>query len=684
MTGQALVTRFRADVEPAKAAITALAQTAGTQLLVVSTAAVTAAKNLESIGAAGRTTVGVLSTVLDLVTKYKLALGALAAGAATVGIINAILDDANKRIENLVKLAADAKQAGVGTSFFQAWTLQAKDLQTEVSTLAGMLERARAASTTRLGENGQASTSPLASRLGLQREAGNISAADVASVTGARTQEERIRAMLDLIGRLEQEGRRLAAFDLARTMFGEDFEQKLRSGVDMVGRMKQALDETRTAGGQRIISDEEVQRGEEIRQKIAATQTMLAEHLKPLHEDIARISLNVRENWAGVQDAIATVVAKAGDLYAWVRSIGDKMQDMFKAIGDTGVFKDAAEWLDKHGLIEDRVGVMRFDTRETGGGEQYGPDAPRLLSITRDKSKPLPKTGGRSSGGAASDQVETYLNSLQRQIATMQAEADAYGKSNLEKARAVDLARALEAARVRGTPLTEAERRKVEELASAEGRLRDQLEQLQRQTEQNRQLMQSLGDAGASAFEAMLQPGAKANEVLSNLARTLASQSLRSLLTGQGPLALLGTASKESNGIGGLFGALFSGLKFDGYSASTYSAAAAANVGSNLYGPGFASGTDYAPGGWSLVGENGPELLNVPRGAQIVPSGPTGRMLQGGGGVSIGGPTIINQISGSVDHQTLATLNAQLERRLNRYSRDLPQILTERRARAVR
>jgi hypothetical protein len=34
---------------------------------------------------------------------------------------------------------------------------------------------------------------------------------------------------------------------------------------------------------------------------------------------------------------------------------------------------------------------------------------------------------------------------------------------------------------------------------------------------------------------------------------------------------------------------------------------------------GFADGTDSAPGGWSLVGERGPELMNVPRGAQIIP-----------------------------------------------------------------
>jgi hypothetical protein len=35
----------------------------------------------------------------------------------------------------------------------------------------------------------------------------------------------------------------------------------------------------------------------------------------------------------------------------------------------------------------------------------------------------------------------------------------------------------------------------------------------------------------------------------------------------------------------------------------------------------FASGTNFAPGGLSLVGERGPELVNLPRGSQVLPMG---------------------------------------------------------------
>ena len=55
--------------------------------------------------------------------------------------------------------------------------------------------------------------------------------------------------------------------------------------------------------------------------------------------------------------------------------------------------------------------------------------------------------------------------------------------------------------------------------------------------------------------------------------------------------------------------------------------------------PMYASGTDSAPGGWSIVGENGPELLNLTPGARVVPNGGFASNDNGGGGRSA--PNII-------------------------------------------
>jgi phage-related protein len=47
--------------------------------------------------------------------------------------------------------------------------------------------------------------------------------------------------------------------------------------------------------------------------------------------------------------------------------------------------------------------------------------------------------------------------------------------------------------------------------------------------------------------------------------------------------------------------------------------------------PGNARGTDDWPGGWSWVGEQGPELVNLPRHAQVVPADQSAAMAAGGG-----------------------------------------------------
>jgi len=55
---------------------------------------------------------------------------------------------------------------------------------------------------------------------------------------------------------------------------------------------------------------------------------------------------------------------------------------------------------------------------------------------------------------------------------------------------------------------------------------------------------------------------------------------------------------------------------------------------------GFAKGTSSAPGGLSLVGEKGPELLNIPKYSQVYTANQTSKMLSGmdgGGGVTLGG-----------------------------------------------
>jgi tape measure domain-containing protein len=74
------------------------------------------------------------------------------------------------------------------------------------------------------------------------------------------------------------------------------------------------------------------------------------------------------------------------------------------------------------------------------------------------------------------------------------------------------------------------------------------------------------------------------------------------------------------------------------------------------YLPGHAMGTNFAPGGWSLVGERGPEIVNLPRGAQVIP-------LQGGvasniasANASMGAQIQTQHLIFQIDGRTLASI----------------------------
>lgn len=95
-----------------------------------------------------------------------------------------------------------------------------------------------------------------------------------------------------------------------------------------------------------------------------------------------------------------------------------------------------------------------------------------------------------------------------------------------------------------------------------------------------------MGFAFSSAFEDAILGGEKFSDVLDGLLEDLAKIALRVAVT-----APLGTA--VGTGI-----------------ATTF--------------PGFASGTNFAPGGLAVVGERGPELVDLPRGSRVHPNGAGG------------------------------------------------------------
>lgn len=70
--------------------------------------------------------------------------------------------------------------------------------------------------------------------------------------------------------------------------------------------------------------------------------------------------------------------------------------------------------------------------------------------------------------------------------------------------------------------------------------------------------------------------------------------------------------------------------------------------------PRFATGTNYAPAGLALVGERGPEIVNLPRGARVTPNNQMSNMSAGGGGINIGEISIGSYMGTERDKRNMA------------------------------
>jgi hypothetical protein len=261
------------------------------------------------------------------------------------------------------------------------------------------------------------------------------------------------------------------------------------------------------------------------------------------------------------------------------------------------------------------------------GGVPLPGSRPSAADDTSDKDA---KLASRKKPSDARDQFEIAVDNITKRTATIKADTAAVFENNAVQAqyraefqeltaimrdhgevtqKQIDLYEKLrqtmsaqQALTAAGITLTNEHKEAF--LASSEGikaatasydKARDALNKINSASSQ-------IGSALSTAFADAILEGKSLNEVFSSLIKTLEKAAINSLF-----------ASIFNPGVGG-------GLS---------------PAGSFIKGflPGFASGTDSAPGGPAWVGEHGPEIVNLPRGAQVIPNAVANR--QGNSGSTI-------------------------------------------------
>lgn len=239
--------------------------------------------------------------------------------------------------------------------------------------------------------------------------------------------------------------------------------------------------------------------------------------------------------------------------------------------------------------------------------QAFAPFATKKISL-----KDNPVTADAEKAKARKNALEREIQAMNEDIRAMDLQRQMIGATNYERERAKALLDLTNAAQRAGITLDAEKTAALEALATKYAQASEAAQNAKDKYEAVNELTREFGQMGISAIEGLVDGTKSLNDVLADTLKRLSQMVLQAALLGDGPLASLLGSKSSGGGVGGLLGLITGGLTGGGGSSTVM-------VG-NYAMPKFAKGTDFAPGGMALVGENGPEILNIPRGGQVIPN----------------------------------------------------------------
>jgi hypothetical protein len=545
----------------------------------------------------------------------------VAGAVAAYMTVTAAVKQANAQIESFIKLGEQASAAGVSVEFWQRFSDGAKKAKIEVSEVENALKTAAKAVTPKFGEDDQ--VKKRLQEIFESGYAGSYQSKGLADYNAATTNEGRIRATITAMQEMKSLGMDLERIDVGARLFGPEFAERIRTGKVLVDELVAGLDKPRDD----LVKEEEVRRAGEFRDRLDEAYKQIDDflHVSTSLEASGRAVLDL---WLGIAEAVAKGTVNAGNFYTKIQEMQDGLSKLlglpvslgnaFETIG--AVAAGTAQILTS-GAQDTIHGTRKLYDKPIG--PELPPPAPnaitnppapprRALNLFLDPPEKKAATGG-SKGAETLDAVETFINGLEKTAAATKAEVEAFGKSNAEKAAAINLAKLKETADQKGIAVTDEQTAKVRAASEATAKYKDTLQNLEQAERQAAEASRFLwGGISDNIADAVLNGQTFAN-VISDLSKMTVRSGIQALLTGQGPLAgLIGTAPQASagpNAVGGLAGL-----------AQTFMSGFRASGGPVKKGQGY------------TVGELGQELFVPGEDGHIVPAG------RGGGGAGGGAP----------------------------------------------
>lgn len=186
------------------------------------------------------------------------------------------------------------------------------------------------------------------------------------------------------------------------------------------------------------------------------------------------------------------------------------------------------------------------------GRGYIGTDATRIPGKSSDGGG----GGGKSEEETRYDQVQNYIQALEKVNRVLEAEKSTLGKSKAERAAAIELARI-------GAVEDDGQRQKIEQIVKANEALRESIDKVKKAQKDANEAARYFGDALTDAFSDAIIDGEKLDKVAQNLAKSLAKAALQAALMGSGPLGGFFGTSGTNGAPGGVFGLIPKLFGFD-------------------------------------------------------------------------------------------------------------------------
>ncbi|WP_316234889.1 phage tail tape measure C-terminal domain-containing protein [Bradyrhizobium sp. SZCCHNR1004] len=542
-------------------------------------------------------------------------------------------DLAKAKIAEFNDVAAKANSAGVSADFFQRFTTSAPAAALSIDQVSEALQRFNQSAADKLGG------SEIQQRMKELVDAGNFAGnSGVTAFASATTTEQRLRAIVSLIDQATTKGERLAALDIAGRAFGEPVRSALAANSGLLDQMIQRAD---TMSNAKLISPEDIGRAIELKDRMDAAQKVLAERWKPIQDDLAQLGFQYHTNWVAITQDLAAAVGYATQLYTALKQVPDWFANrignasIWKSITDattTPESRAAAEAA--HGISSDPkdIGMMGANAKLRTALQNYGnvtrsmQDATAVQSALRGDTSKAPSD---KATGDQADAVDRAINTVRRHTQQVEADTRAVGLGEGALARFRAEAAELSAVQANGGKETEAQAAAFKTLQDQAAAAADALAKARvnsdisfgRQTAllspEDLQIANQLKGVYGTDIPTALN-SAEAAQIRFNNALKSIGDSFRNDLTE--PLVDFVTGSKSASQSFQAFASSFiRDIARMAIQAAVIKPMMGA-LGGGIGIPGFASGTDSAPGGLAWVGERGPELVRLPKGAAVYPN----------------------------------------------------------------